>query len=96
MARQKELAGMERPKIQEIEDKAEVYSKSMNRRVKAGVAEKADKTALIESMKAHKLKSYRTDDGLIVTLADGPSKVQISDAPEPDDEEESKGEGKAN
>ncbi len=88
MTKQGELKGIERPKIQEIEDKAEVYSKSMNRRVKAGVAEKADKAALIEAMKNHKVKSYRTDEGLIVTLAEGPSKVQISDAPEPEDDED--------
>lgn len=90
MAKQSELKGLERPKIQELEDKGEVYSKSMNRRVKAGVAEKADKAALIEALRKHKLKSYRMDDGTVITLADGSPKVQLSEAeePEPDDDEE--------
>jgi hypothetical protein len=88
MAKQKELAGMERPVIQELEDKAEVYSKSMRKRVKAGVAEKADKAALIEAMKTHKLKSYKTGDGLIVTVAEGAPKIQLSDAADEGDDDE--------
>ncbi len=97
MARQRELAGIEREKIPELEDKAEVYAKSMQKRVKAGVAEKADKAALIEAMRTHKLKSYRTDDGMIVTLSEGTQKVQISEAEAPDDDDtEQKGADKSN
>lgn len=92
MGRQKELAGIERPKVQEIEDAAEVYVKSRNKRMKANEAEKADKDALIEVMKKHKLISYKTDDGETVTITVGKSNVKVSadegDAIDDDGDEE--------
>jgi hypothetical protein len=86
MGKQGELKGIERPKIQEIEDAAEVYVKSRNKRMKLSKEEKADKTALIEMMKKHKQSIYKLDDGEIVTISSTPQ-VKVSRPEEPEDDE---------
>ena len=90
MAKQSELKGFERPKIQELEDLAEVYVKSRDKRMKCTEAEVADKAALIEGMKKHKQKTYRLDSGELVIIGTGKPTVKVSEpevAEEEDDEE---------
>lgn len=90
MGRQKEIPGTERPKIQEVEDAAEVYVKSRDKRIKASKAESTDKAALIAAMQKHKLNVYAiADEGLVVTVTNGKPEVKVTEskeADEPDDE----------
>lgn len=79
-AKQTELKGIERPKVQAIEDKAEVYVKSRDKRVKASKDEVADKVALIEEMKKHKLETYRLDTGEVVVITAGKAGVKVTEA----------------
>lgn len=82
MGKQKELPGVERPKIQELEDKAEVYARAVKANKKAADALKADKTALLAAMKKHGVNSYRTDDGVIFSVQEGAQKVAMSEVEE--------------
>lgn len=88
VAKQKELEGFERPKVQELEDLAEVYVKSRDKRMKLTKQESADKVALIEGMKKHKLSTYRLDGGEVVVISSGPSQVKVTAPQEPEAEEE--------
>ena len=97
MGRQKELAGMERPKIQELEDKAEVYERAVKRHKRSTDGLKADKQALLDAMRKNKVDSYRTDDGRIFSVTEGAAKINISDAPDAvDDDDEPNTSDKAN
>lgn len=86
-AKQKELEGFERPKIQALEDLAEVYVKSRNKRMKATEAEVADKAALIEGMKKHKQTTYKLDSGEVVIISSGKPSVKVTDPEESEEEE---------
>jgi len=58
-AKQKELAGMERPAIKEVEEAAEDFRTKRNLRMAAMGPEKDAKTVLLTALKKHKLKTYR-------------------------------------
>ena len=57
--RQLEIAGTERPTIEEVDAAAESYVEQRDKRMHLSEKEKAAKTALIEVMKKHKLSVYR-------------------------------------
>lgn len=59
MAKQKELAGMERPSIKEVEEAAETFRTNRNIRMLAMGPEKEAETNLLTVLKKHKLKNYR-------------------------------------
>ena len=88
MGKQRELAGMERPKIQELEDKGEVYERAVRAHKRSTDKLKADKQALLDAMQKHGVSSYRTDDGKIFSVADGTPKISISDAPDASDDDD--------
>lgn len=91
MARQGELKGIERKKIAAVEAKADVYLKTVKRHRKATEDLKADKKALLDELKKHKLEEtgYRTDDGLILTVG-STEKINVRDADDvqPGDEDD--------
>lgn len=89
MGRQKEIPGTERPKIQEVEDAAEVYVKSRDKRIRASKAESTDKAALIAAMQKHKLNVYAiADEGLVVTVTNGKPEVKVTESKEAEHDEE--------
>ncbi len=57
--KQKELAGMERPSIKEVEEAAEDFRLKRNARMLAMTPEKEAKTNLLTVLEKHKLKNYR-------------------------------------
>lgn len=96
MARQKEIPGTERPKVQEVEDAAEVYVKSRDKRIKASKAESTDKAALIAAMQKHKLSVYKiADEGLVVTVTPGKVDVKVTESKDRDDADEDEEEAPA-
>lgn len=89
MGRQKEIPGTERPKVQEVEDAAEVYVKSRDKRIKASKAESTDKAALIAAMQKHKLGVYKiADEGLVVTISPGKVDVKVTESKDRDEADE--------
>lgn len=89
MGKQKELEGFERQVIKEVEDAAEVYVNSRNKRMEASEAEVADKLALIEVMKKHKLTVYALpDDGLVVTITTGKPNVKVTESDDADGDDD--------
>lgn len=83
MARQKELTGIERESIEEINVAAESYVKARNKRMRLTEQEVASKTALIEAMTKHKKRVYRDDEAsppLIITLTEAKTSVKVATA----------------
>lgn len=80
MARQKELAGMEKPHIKEIDDAAETYFKQAKAYGKAGEKVKVAREALIGALKKHKVETYTDTEHnppLAVSLKDGKEKLLV-------------------
>lgn len=92
MARkQKELPGMEKPTIKELDTAAEEYREKMLKRKKAGEAEKTAKSALIAAMKKHGQDVYRDESvtpALVVVLVPGEDGVKVTEANEGESESE--------
>lgn len=95
MARQKELSGIERESIKEIDDAAEAYVTVRDKRMKLTKEEVEKRDGLIEVMRRHRRKVYRDDNAsppLLVTLKDGKASVKVQtadgvDGGEPDGDE---------
>lgn len=80
MAKQREIPGTERVKIPEVENAGEALHSA--RKAQARAKKKVDETkaALVAAMHAAKIKTYRDDAaGILITLADGPIKVAITE-----------------
>ena len=65
--KQKELPGIEKPVIKEIEDAADEYVEVRDKRMSLTEREVEKRAALIGVMRAHKVKSYKYD-GRLITL----------------------------
>jgi hypothetical protein len=84
--RQKDLPGIERESIPEINAAAEAYVKARDKRMELTKEEVATHEALAETMKRHKVKVYKDSDAdppLIMTLTSTEVvvKVKVSVAP---------------
>lgn len=66
MAKQKELPGVEKPRVVAVEEAAEAFVEAHERRSDAAEREKVAKETLIDKMRGAKLSSYRFDGKLIV------------------------------
>lgn len=90
MARQKEIPGTERVKIPEVEAAAGIIRDQLKKQARAAKKIKETKPALIAAMRKAGIQSYRDDEaGFVVTINDGPVKVEITDVEDkPDDEED--------
>lgn len=89
MTKQKELAGMERPTITEIDDAAESYHSAKKKRMKALEKEVVAKAALIAAMKKHKVEAYSdqsVNPPLDVVLVPGKDGVKVKARGEEDNE----------
>lgn len=81
MARQKELSGIEKESVKEIEEAAESYVEARDKRMKLTEKEVERKAALIEVMRKHKRTVYRDDNAappLLVTLKEGTVSVKVT------------------
>lgn len=90
MARQKEIPGTERPKIPEVETAGEALHSALKAQAKAKARVTDTKATLIAAMRSAKVTTYRDDEaGILITLADGPVKVTITEVdPEGDEADE--------
>lgn len=80
MARQKELTGIEKESIKEIDDAAEAYEDVRDRRMALTKEEVERQRALVEAMRRHKRRVYRDDTAsppLLVTLTETEVKVKV-------------------
>lgn len=86
--KQAALPGMEREVHKGVEERAAVYVKSRDKRVKASENEVADKAALIAEMQKAKINVYKDEDHGLITLHEGKPNVKVAkdDEPEPDDD----------
>jgi len=84
--KQLDVPGTERKEIREVTDAADSYCEQMTKRVKQSAKEKDAKTALIASMRKHKIDVYRLDDGRTVTLA-SKDNVKVTSVEQKFDEE---------
>lgn len=83
MKKQKELPGMERKTIKEVDDAAEHYVDVRDERMALTEKETAAKDALIDVMKRNKLKVYKNDStvpALTVILTEGDFNVKVQKA----------------
>lgn len=89
MARQKEIPGTERVKIPEIEAAAAIIRAELKKQARAAKKIKDTKPTLIAAMRKAGITAYRDDEaGFVVTIAEGPVKVEITDVDDkPDDED---------
>lgn len=81
MARQKELAGVERESVKEIEAAAESYVDVRDKRMKLTTKEVEAKATLIEVMRRNKRTVYRDDNAsppLLITLKEGAASVKVT------------------
>jgi hypothetical protein len=81
MARQKELAGVEKESVKEIEAAAEAYVDARDKRMRLTEKEVEAKTTLIEVMRKHKRTVYRDDNAappLLITLKEGAVSVKVT------------------
>lgn len=90
MARQKEIPGTERVKHPEVEAAAGIIRTELKKQTRAAKKIKDTKPTLIAAMRKAGITAYRDDEaGFVVTISDGPVKVEITDVKdEPDDEPE--------
>lgn len=90
MTRQKEIPGTERVKIPEVEAPAGIIRAALKKQAAAAKKIKDTKPSLIAAMRKAGINSYRDDEaGFVVTIADGPVKVDISDVEnKPDDDDD--------
>ena len=83
MGRQKELSGVERETIKEIDDAAEAYVEARDKRMALTKKEVDAKDALIAVMRTHRRKVYKDENAsppLVVTLKDGKATVKVQTA----------------
>lgn len=81
MARQKELVGVEKESVKEIEAAAEAYVDVRDKRMKLTTKEVEAKATLIEVMRRNKRTVYRDDNAappLLVTLKEGTVSVKVT------------------
>ena len=86
---QRELAGMERPKVKEIEDAAEDYVAIRDKRMSLTEKEVDARAVLLAAMEKHKLDAYRFDDRVVIVLPAKKVKVKTASDDEGDDEGDS-------
>lgn len=96
MPKQKELDGMERPAIKEIEEAADAYVAVRDKRMALTTKEVAAKTNLMQVMLAHEKDLskngdgdlvYRFDDEIVI-LKPGKSTVKVKTAHDDEEDEE--------
>lgn len=86
--KQTEIPGLERPKIKEIEDAADKYESTRDRRMALTEKEVEQMAELVAQMKAHKVQKYRLDEDRYVELVPSEkAKVRKVKHEAPDDEE---------
>lgn len=90
MARkQKELPGMERKTIKEIDTAAEELHEKNKKYAKAGEAVKTAKQALIAAMKKHGVEVYRDESvspPLTITVTLGKENVKVTEGDDDEDD----------
>lgn len=96
MPKQKELDGMERPAIKEIEEAADAYVAVRDKRMALTTKEVAAKTNLMQVMLAHEKDLtkngdgdlvYRFDDEIVI-LKPGKANVKVKAAHDDEEDEE--------
>lgn len=96
MRKQKELPGIEKETIGEIDDAAETYQAAKKKRMKLTEKEVEAKDALIAVMKKHKRTAYRDEKvnpPLTVILKPGKDGVKVSEEGGEDEGEEGEEDG---
>ncbi len=84
--RQKDLPGIERKSIDEVDTAAEAYEAARDERMRCTESETVAKQALIAVMQKHKLKVYRdenADPPLVVTIEKPDPTVKVKRMPSP-------------
>lgn len=84
--RQKDLPGIERKTIEEVDVAAEAYEAARDERMACSESETVAKQALIAVMQKHKLKVYRdenADPPLVVTIEKPDPTVKVKRMPTP-------------
>ena len=93
--KQKDLPGMERKRIKEIDTAAEDLHAKNKKYAKAGEAVKTSKQALIAAMKKHGVEVYKDESvtpALVVNVTLGKENVKVKqEGAEDDDEDEDDG-----
>jgi hypothetical protein len=84
--KQKEFAGMERPKIAAIESAADDYVSMRDKRMALVEKEISARTLLIQLMDEHKLTSYRYDNMVVTVLP--AKKVKVKAAKDDGDDDD--------
>lgn len=89
MARQKEIPGTERVKHPEVEAAAGIIRTELKKQARAAKKIKDTKPTLIAAMRKVGISTYRDDEaGFVVTISDGPVKVEITDVDDRPDEKD--------
>ena len=81
--KQKELPGMEKPSIEDVERAADEYVDARDKRMALTKQEVETRDALIAAMRAHKIKSYEYD-GRLVTL-EATAKIKVKSVADEDE-----------
>ena len=89
MARQGELPGTERKRIEEVETAAEAYVRVRDRRMKLSKSEKEAKDALIAVMRKHHLDVYKDTEATppLVVRVSQTDNVKVEAVASDDDED---------
>lgn len=89
MARQREIPGTERVKHPEVEAAAGIIRTALKKQASAKKKIADTKPTLIAAMRKVGITAYRDDEaGFVVTISDGPVKVEITDVEDKPDEAE--------